>query len=240
MARRIFHMLIDAIIPPICPLCNRGLTAPGLCAVCFAKLHLLAPPCCTHCALPFDHDQGSKICGACMKKPPVFDRAVAALRYDDTSRQLILALKYGDRLDIASLLAHLIRPAAASLLHEVDMVIPIPLHRWRFFRRRFNQSAEIARHILHDAGLPQEMLQADLLIRHRNTPPQGKKTKAQRIRNLRGAFRVAPQHIYSLAQKKVLLVDDVMTTGTTLNTAARVLKKHGASEVAAVVAARVC
>ena len=108
MARRIFHMLIDAIIPPICPLCNRGLTAPGLCAVCFAKLHLLAPPCCSHCALPFDHDQGSKICGACMKKPPVFDRAVAALRYDDTSRQLILALKYGDRLDIA-LLAHLIR-----------------------------------------------------------------------------------------------------------------------------------
>ena len=118
------------------------------------------------------------------------------------------------------------------------MVIPIPLHRWRFFRRRFNQSAEIARHILHDAGLPQEMLQADLLIRHRNTPPQGKKTKAQRIRNLRGAFRVAPQHIDSLAQKKVLLVDDVMTTGTTLNTAARA-QKHGASEVAAVVC-RVC
>lgn len=230
---------VNALIPPICPLCQRSISAPGLCAGCFTKLSLVTPPACRQCALPFDHDQGNPICGACLAKPPAFDRATAALRYDDTARQLILALKHGDRLDIAPLLARIIQPRCDDLA-EADLVIPIPLHRWRFFRRRFNQSAEIARHLLVEAGLPQTIMQPDVLIRHRNTPSQGRKTRHQRSLNMRGAFRVNPARSSALQQARVLLVDDVMTTGSTLDAAARVLKRHGAVSVAAVVAARVC
>ena len=236
----ITSVVINALIPPICPLCNRGLSSPGLCSPCFNNLHFVTPPCCLQCAMPFDHDQGSSLCGACMARSPAYDRVVAALRYDDTARQLVLALKHGDRLDIAPLLARMMLPRCEGLLNESDMVIPVPLHRWRFFRRRFNQSAEMARHLLAEANLPKSLLRADVLIRHRNTPSQGKRTRQQRITNVRGAFRVHPKHLDHLAGARILLVDDVMTTGATLDTAARVLKRHGAETVAAVVAARVC
>ena len=123
---QIKSFLVNTLIPPICPLCNRSLAVPGICSTCFADLHLITPPCCPQCALPFAHDQGSTLCAACIARKPAYDRVIAALRYDDAARQLILALKHGDRLDIAPLLAQIMLAQSETLLSEADMIIPAP------------------------------------------------------------------------------------------------------------------
>ncbi|MGC6485379.1 MAG: ComF family protein [Candidatus Puniceispirillales bacterium] len=234
------HLMINALIPPVCPLCQRGLLEPGLCADCFGGLVLLNDPCCQRCALPFDHDAGNRLCGNCLKSPPGFDEAVAGLRYTDTARQLILAFKHGDRLDIAPLLARVMLPRAMPLISKADLVLPVPLHRWRFFRRRFNQSAELTRHLLAAGGFDAGLMATQVLLRHRNTPSQGKRSRNQRITNVRGAFRINPAFADRIRNRHVLLIDDVMTTGATLSSAARTLKRHGAETVAVCVTARVC
>lgn len=237
--QKLTHSVLALICPPLCPLCS-GLTANGgICAACWSGLNLATPMACRQCALPFDHDAGSTICGQCMAESPGFDQAVSGLIYNDTAKSLILALKYGDRLDIAPVLAGLMLSRSRNLIREADVIIPLPLHPKRFFRRRFNQSAEIARHLIHLAGEDETKLGLDLLIRRRNTSSQGRMTRVQRQRNLAGAFAINRMSGVSLKGKSVLLVDDVLTTGASLSAAASCLKKAGAENIAVCVVARV-
>lgn len=232
--------MLAMLVPPLCPLCS-GLTADGgICADCWHGLSLITETACQRCALPFPHGGGSAICGNCLAHPPGFDRGVAALAYNDTARQLILAFKHGDRLDIAPVLARLMLPASRGLLEQADIIIPLPLHPKRFLKRRFNQSAELGRHLTALAGLPQDRLQHGLLLRRRNTPSQARMTRLQRQRNVAGAFTLAAGAKAVIAGKSILLIDDVLTTGASLSAAATCLKRAGAETVAVSVAARVC
>ncbi|MEO0729697.1 MAG: ComF family protein [Pseudomonadota bacterium] len=179
--------------------------------------------------MPMPYDPGGTIVSAAaLANPPDFDRARSVCRYDGHARRLITGFKYNDRQEPRALLGRWMAMAGHDLIADCDVIIPVPLHRWRLISRRFNQSAELAREI---ARLTAKPIAYHVLARHRNTPQQAQLTSKERLKNPRGAFRVSKTHQAKLKGKRVLLVDDVMTTGATVNACARELKKAGASGV---------
>jgi len=236
--RRMGRVTLDALLPPQCLGCRAGVDAPGqLCATCWAGIGFIAAPFCACCGLPFDLDPGpGALCAACIAEPPDYDRARAVFRYDEASKGLVLRFKHGDRTDAAPAFARWLHRAAGELMDQADLVAPVPLHRWRLLKRRYNQAALLANELAALSGRP---VVPDLLVRRRQTPSQGHLSRAERLKNVRGAFAVRPRHAAALAGKRVLLVDDVLTTGATVSAVARALRRAGAARVDVVTLARV-
>ncbi|MDE2230077.1 MAG: ComF family protein [Alphaproteobacteria bacterium] len=226
--RRAGTALLDLLLPPRCLKCGAEIGGGGaLCAPCWHGIAFLQPPCCARCGLPFEVELGADaVCGACARDTPIYARARAAMRYDEASRSLVLAFKHGDKLQLAPALGLFMRRAGAELLGTCDVVVPVPLHWTRLFARRYNQAAVLAHALAAGGGPPVE---ADLLQRRRRTPSQGRSGRAERRRNVRGAFALKSGR--SVAGRRVLLVDDVLTTGATVTACARVLLDSGASAV---------
>lgn len=210
----------------------------GLCGACWGKMNFVEGAVCARCGLPFDVDPGEEtVCGGCYAKPHDFTRARSIVSYDEASKALILAFKYGDRLDHAPAFARWLERTGRTLLEEADVVVPVPLHRWRLWRRRYNQSAVLAQRLAARAGKEFDPL---ALVRTRATPSQGAMPSAKaRRRNVLGAFKVPAEEREAVKGRNVLLVDDVFTTGATLNACARALKRAGAANVDALTLARV-
>jgi ComF family protein len=232
---RLWTGFLDLLLPPRCLSCGLTVATPGtLCASCWRGITFLGEPCCARCGYPFAFDIGAEaLCGACAAAPPEFDRARAAMRYDDASRSLVLALKHGDRLHLAPSLAQWMRRAGGAFLGEADLLVPVPLHWTRLFARRYNQAAVLALAIGKGVGVP---VSADCLIRRRRTPSQGRKNAAARRRNVAGAFTLRHPHV--IAGRRIILIDDVLTTGATVAECARVLKRGGAARVEVLALAR--
>ncbi len=233
--RRLGGALLDLLLPPRCLRCNEGVSEQGtLCAQCWNKIGFIGAACCDCCGLPFDLDLGpGTLCALCARDQPPFSRARSALRYDEESRALVLAFKHGDRLQLAPALGQFMRRAGTGLLAETDVIIPVPLHWTRLFTRRYNQAAVLA----HAVGrLSQIKVGADWLLRRRATPSQGRQSRAERKRNVAGAFAMKPGR--GVAGLRVLLVDDVLTTGATAAECARELLKAGAARVDVLTLAR--
>ena len=211
--------------------------SPGLSAQVWSRIRFIDGPVCDGCGRPFEYDLGPGArCAACQMRPHAFDAARAACIYEDGSRDPILRLKHGDRLDLAPLLARWISRAARELIAEADVVVPVPLHRWRMLRRRYNQAAEIARPL---AAMNSRRYLPDALVRKRATPSQAGKSGGGRRRNVAGAFAVPARRARQIEGRRILLVDDVFTTGATLDACARILKGAGADRVDVAVVARV-
>jgi len=238
LLRRGGRRALDAVLPPRCLGCGAVVAEPGtLCAGCWQGLAFLAPPFCACCGLPFGHEQGGEaLCGGCVRRRPAFARARAVFRYDEASRGLILAFKHADRTDAAPAFARWLARAGAELLAEADLILPVPLHRRRLFSRRYNQAALLA---LALGRLAQKPVAVDLLRRRRDTPSQGHLRPGERRRNVAGAFALAPGAGQRLEGRRVLLVDDVFTTGATLESCARTLGRGGVAAVDALALARV-
>jgi len=231
--------VLDFLYPPLCIACRTRVAEPySLCAACWRDVSFLDGPGCARCGLPFDADPGGEtLCAACHARPPAFDLARAVLRYDDASKPLILAFKHGDRLENAPAFARWLERTGRPLLDRSDLIVPVPLHRWRLWWRRYNQAAVLAACLGRIAAKPVAML---ALERKRPTPSQGAMPSAKaRRRNVLGAFRVDAKARETVKGKAVLLVDDVLTTGATLEACARALRRAGAARVMAVTLARV-
>jgi ComF family protein len=240
--RRGAALVVDALLPPLCLGCHAVVETPGtLCAPCWAKVAWLAPPLCACCGLPFEFDPGVAApgelrCAACLRDPPAFARARAVFRYDEASRNLILAFKHADRTQAAPAFGHWLARAGGELLAAADIVAPVPLHWLRLAWRRYNQSALIAQAAARAAGRP---CVPDLLVRRRRTPPQGAFGRAERRRNVRRAFAIDARHAGAVTGARILLVDDVFTTGATVEECARTLLAGGAAAVDVLTLARV-
>ena len=239
LTRRGVSAVLDALFPPLCVSCRARLSEPhSLCASCWSAISFIEEPFCASCGTPFDIDPGGEtMCGPCLAKPHDFAKARALFRYDDASKPLILTFKYGDRLDHAPAFARWLERTGRSLLEETDLIVPVPLHRWRLWKRRYNQAGIMGARLARLSGRAFDPL---ALERKRPTKNQGEMPSAKaRRRNVLGAFRVPPAKIDTVKGRKILLVDDVFTTGATLDACARALKRAGAARVNALALARV-
>lgn len=247
-ARGLIRRALDLVLPTRCLGCGVEVAGDGsLCPACWQGIGFIAAPHCARCGLPFDYDPTGEgatgdgadrlICGACAAHPPAFDRCRSVFAYDDGSRPLVLGFKHGDRTDCAPAFARWLARAAALLLTEPDTLIaPVPLHRWRLLKRRYNQSALMA---LALGRLTGRTVIPDLLVRRRATESQGGLTAKGRARNVAGAFAPHPRWRDRLRGARVLLIDDVYTTGATVGECARVLRRAGVRAVDVATLARV-
>src|SRR5258706_9181014 len=238
-ARHGVRAVLDLLFPPLCMSCKTRLFEPhALCATCWRAMSFIDGPLCVRCGMPFDIDPGGEtICGSCHAKAPDFDRARSLFRYDDASKRLILGFKHGDRLDQAPAFARWLERTGRPLLAEADLIVPVPLHRGRLWKRRYNQAAILAKGLSRLSSRPHDPL---LLHRSRATPSQGEMPSAKaRRRNVQRAFAVPVAKAARLNGQNILLVDDLFTTGATLNACARALKRAGAARVDALTLARV-
>ena len=231
------RFLLDLILPPRCLACGVEVPgAPALCAPCWSRIQLLGAPWCRTCGLPLPQAfADAPLCGRCADAPPVFDRARAALRYDDHSARLVLAFKRGGRLEGVPQFTRWMARAGEELLADADLLLPVPLHRWRLLQRGFNQSAVLAKGLAARAGKPWA---PHLLRRSLATRSQQGLNAEERLENITAsAFRVArPERV---AGAHVVLVDDVLTTGATVGACAALLKRCGARQVDVLTLARV-
>jgi ComF family protein len=237
-AGRLGHRLLDTVLPPRCLACGCAVdSVAALCPACWVTMRFLEPPLCAACGYPFEFDLGPEaLCGPCMAEPPPYDRARAALRYDDASKNLVLALKHADRTDSAPAFARWMARVGSELIAAADLVVPVPLHWLRLFMRRYNQAALLATAVAKLGGKPAVN---DLLVRRRRTPSQGGLGRDARRRNVAGAFAAHPRRRHLLEGRRVLLIDDVLTTGATASACAVTLRRAGASAVDVLTLARV-
>jgi ComF family protein len=231
-------LILDALLPPQCLCCGDMVDRQGnLCAPCWSKMRFLETPCCHACGFPFPHDEGENaLCAACSRQRPDYNRARAVLAYDDHSRALLLRLKHGDRLDGVPAFGQWLARAGAEFWADADLLLPVPLHRWRLLRRRYNQAALLSSALSRHSGVPSH---PDLLQRRRATPSQGGRSRAGRARNVQGAFIVREADKARLRNLHVVLIDDVYTTGATVSACARILRRQGAARIDVLTLARV-
>lgn len=229
--------LSDVLFPPLCLSCNAPVAEHhSLCGGCFGKISFLTGNCCAQCAIPlhFNMGVGSK-CGACLKSPPYFDSTTAICRYETTSSKLVTGIKYSDRLHLIKSIAGMMADKAQPDIATTDLIIPVPLHFIRQWRRMSNQSALLASEIARKTKKP---WRSDVIKRTHHTPPQASLTRKRRHTNVAKAFAIEDKKHKFIAGRNIMLVDDVMTTGATLNACAKALKDAGAAKVQVLVFAR--
>jgi ComF family protein len=221
--RATFGLAVDVALPQLCAACREPVGDAGLCAACWAKLSFIAPPYCERLGIPFTYDPGPGILSMeAIADPPAYHRARAAVRYDHVARKLVHAFKYGDRLDLAPTMGRWMAAAGRPLLGDADAIVPVPLHWRRQWARRFNQSALLAEVIAEACGVP---VTHDALKRVKATPQQVGLSQAARAQNVQGAFQVPPHGRAEVAGRRLLLVDDVLTSGATMDACARALPR---------------
>lgn len=230
--------LVGIVYPPTCIGCGAATgVAHTLCGRCWGGIRFIERPYCERLGTPFAVDYGMPLLSpAALAEPPVYGRARAVARYDEVARTLVHRLKYADRTDIAPALGGMMARAGAELAAECDVIVPVPLHRWRLWSRRFNQAMALAGHVASAQGRP---LDPGCLARVKPTRSQVGLSRPQRGENLQGAFRVPDAARTRLGGRRVLLVDDVITTGATANAASRALLRGGAASVDVLAFARV-
>lgn len=230
------RLMLNAVLPPQCLACNVAVDSPGnLCASCFSAFTFITPPYCECCGVPLETPVVEDVlCGACLGDRPAFTQARAVFLYTDTSKHIVLKLKHGDRTDAAVALARWMSRAGGPLIDACDIIVPVPLHRWRLLSRMYNQSALLANAIGNATGKP---IIPDALARVKATPIQGGLNRAARHKNVARAFAVKNAKL--VEGKRVLLIDDVLTTGATASACAKSLLEAGAQSVNVLVVARV-
>jgi ComF family protein len=227
---RLWRGVVDIITPPLCLSCGAAVGEPAsLCVACWDRLRHIDEPVCNALGTPFAYDQGEgALSAAALMDPPAWDRSRAAVIFEDEGAKLVHALKYRDRPEAGLLMARMMARGGRRLLAEADVILPVPLHWLRLWRRRFNQSAILAQRLSALSGTP---WRHDVLQRDRRTRAQVGLDQEQRRRNVRNAFAVRPDRLAAVAGRSVLLIDDVRTTGATAEACALALKKAGAARV---------
>ena len=231
------RLVLDIALPTLCVACREPVDGDGVCAACWAKLSFIAPPFCPRLGIPFVYDPGPDMLSMeAIADPPAYARARAAVRYDDVARTLVHALKYQDRTDLAPAMGRWMARAGRELLAEADVLVPVPLHWKRGWSRRYNQSGALARVIERQTGVK---LSSEALRRVRPTQQQIGLSRKERASNVQGAFKVTADRQHRIEGRRVVLVDDVLTSGATVDACARALLRAKAASVDVLVFARV-
>jgi ComF family protein len=235
------QIALDQLIPPTCLSCGDiTSSSAGLCNACWPTISFISSPLCSSCGKPFDLENDIEIssgtlCAACIKQPPSFSIMRSALLYDDSSKAMILGFKHSNRLEAAPLFTKWLCGADSEIFNGAELITAVPLHWRRLFKRKYNQSA-----ILANAVGKKRLIRSipDLLQRHRHTETQGQLSRLQRRANVRGAFKLNNRYRIEVQNNVIILVDDVVTSGATIDACTRVLLNAGAAEVRVLTLAR--
>lgn len=233
LLRPIFQLgraALDVVLPPLCLGCGTRIMAhDALCPACWRQIDFVRPPLCDRLGLPMPFDTGGRmVSAAAVSDPPDFDRARAVAHFDGLMRQLVHAFKFHDTHNARRLFGRWLAEAGRELLSDADILVPVPLARWRLLTRRFNQAQILAAEAGRLAGKP---VKPFALARIRSTAHQIGLTRAQRSRNVAGVFRVPASELATISGKAIVLIDDVITSGATASAAAKALKRAGARRV---------
>jgi ComF family protein len=233
--KKVFDDFLQAVLPARCPVSGAIVPEPGLLAPdIWGRIDMIGPPICTQCGVRFDVPVSSDtLCPACLVEPPAFDAARSVFVYNDQSREMVLSFKHADQTHLVRSFVPWMARAGAEIFTDGMIVVPVPLHRLRLFRRRYNQSALLAQGLARHFGTS---YRPDVLVRVRSTPSQGHLTRVQRFDNVTGAFQVPDRAMVSGVD--IMLIDDVFTTGATVEACARELKRAGARRVVVLTLAR--
>lgn len=234
-----FKKLLNLILPPKCMCCGHIIhDENGLCADCFQKLTFITTPYCKRCGLPFENVMGNKklLCVKCaQEKRPVLQMSRSALKYDSFFKKNILSFKFKDKTENAVVFAKFLKTAGKDIFEAgADVLIPVPLHYQRLIKRKYNQSALMAQELSHLTGVPVDLTS---LVKIKSTKPQVHYSGKARVQNVKGVFEV--KNNTNIKGKRVVVIDDVMTTGSTLKECAKALKTAGAQSVCSITVARV-
>ncbi len=232
-----YTALTNLLFPPACMVCHVPVSRVGtLCVDCFSSMQMISTPCCHQCGHPFAYEvEHLSRCDVCLHTNPPYDAARAIWHYDDASSRLIKQLKFADKTQLAPYLAQLMQGCGSALLETATLMAPVPLHRKRLHDRRYNQAMLLAAPLAQATDVP---LIPDLLTRTRHTMPQTRLRFAERQRNVEGLFAIPAHHVAQVKGARILLIDDVMTTGATVSACAETLKAHGATWVGVLTLAR--
>lgn len=231
------RLALDIALPTLCVSCREPVAGEGVCAACWSKLSFIAPPFCARLGIPFVYDPGHGLLSMqAIANPPAYQRARAAVRYDEVARTMVHALKYQDRTDLAPTMGRWMARAGQELLGDADALIPVPLHWRRAWGRRYNQSGALARVIGKSAHLP---VVGHALHRVRPTQQQVGLSRSERALNVQGAFKVPPENKTAVQGRRIVLIDDVLTSGATVDACARALLRARAASVDVLVFSRV-
>ena len=231
--------VLDFVLPPRCivsgeEVSHQGMVSPPV----WSKLDFISDPFCEKCGVPFEFETGTgaHLCGACIQKPPPYHRARSALKYNDASRDIILGFKHGDQMHAVLSFMPWLKAAGQDMLMEADILVPVPLHRWRLIRRRYNQAAVLTQRLGRETGIP---VLLDALCRTRNTQTQGHLKAGERAKNVRKAFIFREKYKKVIQGKNIVLIDDVYTTGSTIKECVKALKKFNPNQIDVLTIARV-
>ena len=236
--QRVLEQAVDTVLPQRCVVTGEIVPQQGMVAPhAWAALDFIADPFCERCGFPFEFevDEGA-VCTSCLSDEPPYDMARSVLKYNDSSRDLILGFKHADKLHAVRTFVPWMQRVGAKMLAEADYLMPVPLHRWRLIARRYNQAGLIAEALSQAVGVSCLL---DGVVRIRATPSQGYLTAKERYKNVKRAFAVPAQHRGDIQGRSIVLIDDVYTTGATVKECARALLKAGAGRVSVLTLARV-
>ena len=229
MIKKLVKKFLNVIFPKTCLISNKIISGGNFCVKDWNDLHFLQTPACNICFQPFEFKVDDQmICGKCLQKRPEYFKALAVLNYNETSKTLITKFKYFDQTNLAKYFAELMFKQAQEILPNIDFIVPIPLHKFRIIKRKYNQSALLAKNI---GVLSDKKVLLDLLIRTKNSKPQALLSQKRREKNVAGIFKVKERYSTAIKGKNILLIDDVITTGATVESCCKVLKKFGTNKV---------
>jgi ComF family protein len=231
------RLVLDVALPTLCVTCREPVAGVGVCAKCWPQLSFIAPPYCPRLGIPFAYDPGPEVLSMeAIATPPTYQRARAAVRYDEIAKTLVHGLKYQDRTDLAPVMGRWMARAGQDILAEANILVPVPLHWRRGWSRRFNQAGALAKVIAKAANVP---VTGNALCRIRATQQQVGLSKSERASNVQGAFAIPPDKKPLIEGRHVVLIDDVLTSGATIDACARTLLRAKARQVDVLVFARV-
>jgi ComF family protein len=238
LLRQAAAFMLDQLYPPVCINCDVPLAHPdALCAACWRELRPITEPMCPVLGLPFEVSLGPEARSAeAIADPPPFGKARSAVVYNGVARAVVSRLKYGDRPELAGFCARLMAAACTDILEDGPVLVPVPLHATRQWRRRYNQSTELVRALARLTGLD---MAAFLVRRRRRTAHQVGLSADQRARNVAGAFAVDPNALAAVLGRRIVIVDDVITTGATVKAMTRAMKRAGIDQIDVISFARV-
>ncbi len=222
-------IILELIFPKKCIICKSHRINSHLCIDCWKKIDFISKPNCSVCSYSFEYEPLKEaLCGACILSYPMYDKAIAAFKYNENSKELIHQFKYKDNLHILNFLADLLSMSGKDIIKQTDIITVVPMHKKKFLKRGYNQAALLAMKIAKKYNLK---YLPELLIKKKNIIPQADLKKKERIENVKNVFKYNYKYLNCVEGKNILLIDDVITTGATINECCKILKDKNPNKI---------